>query len=187
MGILVLAALMFFLLNMFGMAQLGSFGCGFEPQFNVGAPAAEAASEGCPDNLKGAATDAAWAADRTDSIANERPTVLLAYDEDGFEHRFRSAADTDEERVIDTLRELGFPPDRAGNYPAASHAEAKVAYWMREGKVKHVVAVINNRKGVCVDEDQTCDAVVKALLPRGYLLEGWSPGRSKPTQLPGGA
>ncbi|SDD92880.1 SCP1.201-like deaminase [Actinokineospora iranica] len=85
------------------------------------------------------------------------------------------------------MRDLGFAPDRAGRYPAASHAEVKLACWMRETGVKHVVAVINNSKGVCADEDQTCDALTSALPPRGYLLEVWSPGKAKPTKLPGGA
>ncbi|MDQ3576865.1 MAG: hypothetical protein M3443_04530 [Actinomycetota bacterium] len=181
--ILVAAALLFFVMNMFMPSCGAQFGCGSQSW----PPQANADSRNCPKALSGAATDKKWAADRIATITSEKPTVLLAYDEDGTEHRFTSGEDSDQEKVAKKLGELGFSSDRSGRYPAASHAEAKRAYWMRETGVKHVVAVINNKKGVCQDGDQTCDALTNALLPRGYLIEVWSPGQAKPTQLPGGA
>jgi len=187
LGILVLAALVFLMLNMFGVAQLGKFGCGWEPQFNLGAPAAEAATEGCPTSLKGAATDAKWAADRIATIATEGKTVMLAYDEDGFEHRFTSGEDGDHDSVVSALDEIGYPRNKAGRYPAASHVETKLAYWMREGDVAFVVAVINNNGGPCSRGPQSCRALVQALLPRGSTMLVWWPGQNEPTPLRGGA
>jgi len=78
------------------------------------------------------------------TIAGEKLTVLLGYDEDSMKHRFVSAADADEKKVIAALEHLKYPLDPVGRYPAASHAEAKLAYWMRETGTTFVVAVINN-------------------------------------------
>lgn len=183
-GIVVLAAVLWLLLNFVYAPSCGRFGCSYVPSW---LPQAQADADGCPESLKGAATDAAWAADRIESIKDEKLTTMLAYDEDGVEHRYASAADTDEKSVIKTLQELGFPPDSAGRYPAAAHAEAKVAYLMRKNGVTHIVAVINNPKGVCSDGDQTCDAVVRKLLPEGAVLEVWEPDRAKPVRLVGGS
>lgn len=184
-GIVVVAAGLWALLNFAYAPSCGRFACSYVPSWWPQAQAATAS--GCPDGLKGAATDAGWAADRIESIQGEKVTTMLAYDEDGAEHRYVSAADADEKLVIKTLQELGHPLDGAGRYPAASHAEAKVAYWMRTTGVTHVVAVINNPKGVCSDADQTCDAVVRKLLPTGAVLDVWEPGKSKPVRLVGGS
>lgn len=187
LGILVLAALLFLLLNTFGVAQVGRFGCGWTPRFNVGAPTAEAASDGCPSSVNAAASDAEWARDRADSIEGKHVTTGLAYDEDGFEHRFVSGQDRDAAKVAEALRQLGFPTDPAGRYPAATHVEAKVANWMRVGGVRTMVLVINNKKGPCRDAAQTCDAVVRALLPADAKIYVWSPNDQVPTVLRGSA
>jgi hypothetical protein len=128
-------------------------------------PQAHAAGDGCPEGLQGAAVDAQWAADRIASIADEKPTTMLAYDEDGAEHRFVSGEDSDATKVAATLEALKYPPDRAGHYPAASHAEPKLAYLMRETGTTFMVAVINNDEGVCRRGEQACTAIIKVLLP----------------------
>lgn len=184
LGILVVVALVFLLMNMFGFAQLGKFGCGWEPTFNLGATAEAATS--CPESTSDAANDSEWAHDRIDSIESTHVTTGLAYDEDGFEHRFSSGRDDYSAKVARTLRELGFPADPSGRYPAATHVEAKVAYFMREGDQRRVVLVINNAKGPCRGGQQTCDALVRALLPAGAAIYVWSPDDQRPTILSGG-
>jgi len=183
-GVVVMAAVLWLLLNFVYAPSCGRYGCSYVPSWW---PQAQADGDGCPDGLQRAAVDAKWAADRIETIADEKPTVLLAYDEDGTEHRFVSAEDSDERKVVEALEKLKYPPDRAGRYPAASHAEPKVAYWMRETGTTFIVAVINNDEGVCRRGEQACTAIIKTLLPRGSTLLVWYPGASEPTKLTGGS
>lgn len=185
-GIVVAVAVLWLLLNFVYAPSCGRFACSYVPSWWPQAQA-DTIAGGCPDGLKGAATDAGWAADRMSSIADEKVTTMLAYDEDGAEHRFVSGRDADEANVVKTLEDMKYPPNPVGQYPAASHVEAKIAYWMRVSGVTHVVAVINNKGGPCSDGDQSCAAIVRVLLPRGSTLEVWWPGQSKPTPLTGGS
>lgn len=182
-GIVVLAAVLWFLLNFLYAPSCGRFACSFEPAWLPRAQAVVA--DGCPEGLDGAASDAGWAAARIESIADAKVTTILAYDEDGTEYRFRSGEDEDELRVSRALEELKYPPDRSGRYPAAAHAEAKAAFWMRETGTTLMVAVINNSKGVCADSLQSCTAIVSALLPTGSVLVVWEPGKAVPRKLEG--
>lgn len=184
-GIVVVVAVLWLLLNFVYAPSCGRFGCSYTPSWLPQAQADNVAG-GCPDGLKAAATDASWAADRIETIADEKPTVLLAYDQDGAEHRFTSGQDSDEQNVTKALEALKYPPDRSGRYPAATHAEAKLAYWMRETGTTFVVAVINNQKGVCADGPQSCTAIVSTLLPTGAELVVWEPGRPEPRRMKGG-
>jgi nucleic acid/nucleotide deaminase of polymorphic system toxin len=185
-GIVVLAAVLWALLNFVYAPSCGRFSCSYVPSWWPQAQADTIAGS-CPDGLRGAATDAGWAADRIASISDEKVTTMLAYDQDGAEHRFASAEDANAEKVVKVLEELKYEPDRTGRYPAASHAEPKLAYWMRTAGVTSVVAVINNDEGVCKRGEQACTAIIRAMLPRGSTLLVWYPGASKPTELTGGS
>jgi hypothetical protein len=185
LGIFILAAVVFALMNMWYVPTLGKFSCSYEPAFVAQAHAAE--DEPCQTSLRGAANDAGWAADRMAELDDEKVTTGLAYDEDGQRHRFVSGRDDDEKLVRKLLQDIGFKADPTGRHPAATHVEAKLAAWMREGDVRTVVLVINNTKGPCVGAAQTCDAVVNALLPAGAAIYVWYPGAQSPTKLTGGA
>ena len=186
-GIVVLAAVLWLLLNFVYAPSCGKFGCSYEPYW--AAHAAPDSGDGCPDSLAGAATDARWAADRITTISDPdvKVTTGLAYDQDGEPHRVVSGQDADAAEISVMLRDLGVAADPTGRYPAATHAEAKVALWMRKGNVRTVVMVINNQRGVCAGTAQNCDAIVPALLPQGATLYVWSPGRDTPVKFTGGS
>lgn len=176
LGILVTAALVFILLNLFGLFtfQFGKFGCGIEPNYRFGA-IAEAAEE-CPKALRGAMHDAEWAADRYATIASAKKTAGLFYDDDGFEHHFRSGDEkgADTERAREYLREVGAAMDRTGEFPAASHVEVKVAALMRESGIQTGVLIINRTGPPCEGAAGfSCQEVLPRLLPAGYKLRVW--------------
>jgi hypothetical protein len=178
LGILVLAAVAFILLNMFNVLSVGfgRFGCGWEPNLRFGAMA-EASDDHCPTNISGAMNDAEWAADRYATIKDKYITTGLMYDEDGIEHEFTSGDEKgdDAQRVVAVLQEQGVPPNRAGRYLAASHVETKVAALMREAGVRQGVLVINNRSGPCgpSNEGTSCTDVLSSILPAGSILRVW--------------
>jgi nucleic acid/nucleotide deaminase of polymorphic system toxin len=127
-GVVVLAAVLWLLLNFVYAPSCGRFACGYEPAW---LPSAQADSGGCPDDVGGAATDALWAADRLATIVDEPVTKGLLYDEDGMEHPFTSSPrDEHADRVNELLRELGYLPPGATT-SLADHVEAKVAALMR--------------------------------------------------------
>ncbi|MGH7606017.1 MAG: hypothetical protein ACREME_01645 [Gemmatimonadales bacterium] len=78
LGILVLAAVAFRVLNLFNLVQVGfgKFGCGWEPNVRFGA-AAEAAGDDCPTSIRGAMDDTGWAADRYATIKGKYVTIGL--------------------------------------------------------------------------------------------------------------
>ena len=151
LGILVLTAVAFILLNLFNVVQVGfgKFGCGWEPNIRFGAVAEAASDDACPESISGAMNDAAWAADRYATIQDRHLTTGFFYDEDGIEHEFTSGDEkgVDAQRVVTILEEQGIQPNRAGRYLAASHVETKAAALMRETGVENGVLVINNRAG----------------------------------------
>lgn len=181
LGILVLAAVIFILLNIFNVVQVGfgKFGCGWEPNVRFGAVAEAAGDDTCPDSISGAMNDAGWAADRYGTIQDKRLTTGHFYDEDGIEHEFTSGDEkgVDAQRVVAILQEQGVPPNRAGRYLAASHVETKVAALMRETGVQNGVLVINNRAGPCGPsaEGTSCMDVLPSILPAGSHLRVWYP------------
>ncbi|MGB3441191.1 MAG: hypothetical protein WBA97_20770 [Actinophytocola sp.] len=80
-GILVMAAVLWLWLNFVYAPSCGRFACSLEPAWW---PQAEADSgETCPDSISTAANDAAWAADRIESIKDAKLTTGLYYDRDG--------------------------------------------------------------------------------------------------------
>jgi len=174
-GLVVMAAVLWLLLNFVYAPSCGRFGCSYVPSWW---PQAVADSgDGCPDGIDGAATDAEWAADRYESIKDATVTTGLFFDEDGTEHRIESGRDDNSERVLSTLYDLGVvqPPVRPN---VVDHVEAKVAALMRENDLKSGVLVINFPRGVCgTDSPQpyTCAAMVPAILPEGATLAVWSP------------
>lgn len=123
LGILVLAAVAFIVLNMLDVASVGfgKFGCGWEPNIRFGALAEATNDDHCPTSLSGAMNDADWAADRHATIKDKYITTGLMYDEDGIEHEFMSGDEkvADAQRVVAVLQEQNVPPDRAGRYLAA--------------------------------------------------------------------
>lgn len=179
LGIMVLAAVAFIVLNMFNVVSVGfgKFGCGWEPNIQFGAMA-EAAGDGhCPTSISDAINDAEWAADRYATIKDRYVTTGLMYDEDGVEHELTSGDEkgADTQRVVAILQERNVPPNRAGRYLAASHVEPKVAALMREADVQQGVLVINNRSGPCgpSNEGTSCRDVLPSILASGSTLRVW--------------
>jgi hypothetical protein len=145
------------------------FGCESAPAV------ANAAGGDCPSDIDDAESDATWAAARLDKIKDEKPTVGLAYDEDGTEHRYDSSKDATANRVDEIPRDLGvLPPHATTN--AANHVEMKVAADMRDGERESIVLVINNQNGPCPDGDPkplTCTTLVPKVLPEDATLTVW--------------
>lgn len=179
LGILVLAAVLFILLNVFNVVSVGfgKFGCGWEPNVRWSAMAEAAGDDHCPTSISGAMNDADWAADRYAMIKDKYLTTGIMYDEDGIEQEFTSGDEkgVDAQRVVAVLQEQGIPPNRAGRYLAASHVETKVAALMREAGVQQGVLVINNRSGPCgpSNEGTSCTDVLSSILPAGSTLRVW--------------
>jgi hypothetical protein len=176
-GILVMAAVLWLLLNFLYAPSCGRFACSYVPSWWPQAAADSATGDGCPDSLDGAVNDAEWAADRYESIKDATVTTGLFFDEDGTMHRIESGRDDNSERVLSTLYDIGVvqPPVRPN---VVDHVEAKVAALMRENDLKTGVLVINFPRGVCgTDSPQpyTCAAIVPAILPEGATLAVWSP------------
>lgn len=182
-GIVVMAAVLWFLLNFVYAPSCGRFACSYEPAW---LPQASADSgDACPDDISGAATDAAWAADRIESIKDAKLTTGLYFDPDGTQHRITSGHEDISDRIEELLRssgEVAFPP--VGRHPAITHVETKIAMTMRETEVTTVVAVINNEDGPCPGP-YSCQAVLGVVLPAGYTLTVWWPGRATPETFTG--
>jgi len=165
------------------------FGCDAAPA------AAHAADAECPSDVEQAADDAAWAADRLDSIKDEHVTTGLFYDEDGHRHDFVSGRDDDAERAVEVGRDAGVFPDK-GRPVVVDHVEVKVAAAMRAGEVMAGVLVINNVGGPCklIGNDQvapmSCQAIMPGLLPPTASLTVWwadEQGRIRSLVFSGGA
>ncbi|WP_417853784.1 DddA-like double-stranded DNA deaminase toxin [Actinoalloteichus caeruleus] len=67
---------------------------------------------------------------------------------------------------------------------AARHVETKLAVRMAEAGVTHTVVVLNNR--MCGGH-WGCTKAVASILPRGFSMTVWEPGRSRPTIIEGKA
>ncbi|ASU78017.1 hypothetical protein CDG81_06500 [Actinopolyspora erythraea] len=66
----------------------------------------------------------------------------------------------------------------------STHVETKVAMRMREAGVTHAAVTINNE--VC-DGPLGCRAAVAAILPKGYVLDVYEPGATRPVRIEGQA
>ncbi|WP_337661704.1 DddA-like double-stranded DNA deaminase toxin [Actinoalloteichus sp. AHMU CJ021] len=66
----------------------------------------------------------------------------------------------------------------------ATHVEVKLAVQQAESGVTHTVVVINN---VMCDGPYGCTEAVAAILPRGFSMTVWEPGRTQPTIIEGKA
>jgi len=191
-GILVMAAVLWLLLNFVYAPSCGRFACGLEPSWW---PRAEADSgAACPDDITAAANDAEWAADRIASLrdADAKVTSGLFYDEDGAEHTYRSGYDEYADHAEQALRDarVEFPP--VGRHPAAAHVETKIAAIMRGNGIPFGVVVINNARGSCGADPTTerrfsCGVAVPAILPAGSTLAVWFPGAVAAVMLRGQA
>jgi hypothetical protein len=158
------------LLNFVYAPSCARFSCGYEPAWLP--QAAADGGGGCPDSIRDAANDADWAAARLESIADEKVTTGLLYDEDGMVHRFTSRADADSQKALEYLRDVGFVG--RGTPMSVEHVETKIAARMRATGVIAAVVVINNKKGPC-GGTTGCASAVQAILPEGSTLFVWSP------------
>jgi hypothetical protein len=182
-GILVMAAALWLILNFLYAPSCGRFACSYVPSWWP--QAAADSGDACPDNITAAISDADWAAARIETIKDAKLTTGLFYDSDGTEHRIVSGHEDISTRVEDLLRASGkvtMPP--VGTHPAISHVETKVAMMMREKEVTAGVVVINNEEGPCPGL-YSCQAVLGVVLPTGYTLTVWWPGRTKPESFTG--
>ncbi|HEV7648579.1 MAG TPA: hypothetical protein VGP26_10485 [Actinophytocola sp.] len=74
-GILVMAAVLWLILNFVYAPSCGRFSCSYVPSWW---PRAEAdTGDGCPNGIDAAASDAEWAADRYESIKEAKVTTGL--------------------------------------------------------------------------------------------------------------
>jgi hypothetical protein len=172
-GILVLAAVLWLLLNFVYAPSCGRFACSFEPAWT---PQAQADSGSCPESIEQAARDPGWAAERAESIPRgDRKTTGLLYDSDGVGHSYTSGEKDDAAaEAVALLKEVGAPSSPIGTYPAASHVEVKAATAMRRGEVKHGVLVINHPGGPC-SGDLGCTTALPLVLTEGATLTVWWP------------
>lgn len=190
-GILVMAAVLWLILNFVYAPSCGRFACSYVPSWW---PHAEADSgEACPDSITAAASDAAWAANRIASLRNKdaKVTTGLFFDADGTEHTLHSGYDGDSDLAEQALRDAGveFPP--VGRHPAAAHVETKIAALMRENGITYGVVVINNPRGPCGADPASerrfsCGVAVPAipsgrLYPRGVVSRGRGGGHAERT------
>ncbi|AUS79492.1 hypothetical protein C1701_15315 [Actinoalloteichus sp. AHMU CJ021] len=67
---------------------------------------------------------------------------------------------------------------------AARHVETKLALRQAESGVTHTVVVLNN---LMCEGRYGCTEAVAAILPRGFSMTVWEPGRSRPTIIGGKA
>jgi hypothetical protein len=176
-GIVVLATMLWLLLNFVYAPSCGRFACGYEPAW---LPEAQADTGGCPDGITQAANDAVWAADRIASIADQKRTVGLFYDSDGMEHRFDSQRGAAADKALEVGRDAGLFP-ASGRPNIVDHVEVKVAAAMRDGGEAAGVLIINNSGGPCLIDDEgtaasmSCLAYMPRLLPTGATLTVWWP------------
>ncbi|WP_245556131.1 DddA-like double-stranded DNA deaminase toxin [Actinopolyspora mortivallis] len=66
----------------------------------------------------------------------------------------------------------------------STHVETKVAMRMREAGITHAAVAINNE--MC-DGPLGCRAAVAAILPKGYVLDVYEPGATRPVRIEGQA
>lgn len=177
-GIVVMAAVLWLLLNFVYAPSCGRFACSYEPSW---IPRAHAASDSCPESIEQATSDAEWAAGRANAIPRtDRKTTGLFYDADGAEHTYTSG-ERDEAAAagaVAVLKEVGAPASPIGTYPSASHVEVKAAVAMRHGDVKMGVLVINHPGGPCSGE-MGCSAALPLVLPAGAALTVWVAQRAR--------
>jgi hypothetical protein len=168
-GLLVLATVLWLLLNFVYAPSCGRFSCDYEPSW---LPQARA-DAGCPDSIQQAVHDKRWIRDRLESIQEEKITTGILYDEDGMAHRFVSGRDDDATTALKVGQDAGIFP--AGGAPfIVDHVEVKVAAVMRHSGVRSGVLVINKDDGPCdpaaPNGPFTCLKVLPKLLGKGAQL-----------------
>jgi Double-stranded DNA deaminase toxin A len=188
---MVMAAVLWALLNFVYAPSCGRFSCSLVPSWW---PQAQAGTgEGCPDSLGEAAKDERWLRDRIESISDRPITVGMVYDEDGEPSTFVSGQDDAAKTAVEVGHEVGaFPPP--GSPFTTDHVEVKAAAAMRRADVKRAILVINNPEGPCGLDDArarpyTCDTLVpKLLAPGATLTVFWiEDGKLQSEQYVGGA
>lgn len=176
-GIVIMAAVLWLLLNFVYAPSCGRFACSYEPAW---LPQAQADSESCPGGIEAAAADAAWAADRIVSIADQKITAGLFFDADGMGHSYNSRRGDDSTQALKIGRAAGVFP-ASGRPNVVDHVEVKVAAAMRDSGETTGVLVINNSGGPCLVDDEgevapmSCLSYLPKLLPKGATLTVWWP------------
>ncbi|MQY40934.1 hypothetical protein SRB17_89680 [Streptomyces sp. RB17] len=79
--------------------------------------------------------------------------------------------------IASFLESSGLQHPPTGEFPAASHVEAKIAWAMRNRGIQRATIVINKKEGVCAGP-YSCSAAVPAILPAGSSLTVWYRGTS---------
>jgi hypothetical protein len=165
-GILVMAAVLWFLLNFLYAPSCGRFSCSYEPAWwpRVAADA----GDGCPGSWQEAIDDEQWLRDRLESVSDKKVTTGIAYDEDGEPTTFVSGRDDAAQTALKVGRDAGVLAQnvRPG---VVDHVEVKVAAAMREGGVTQL--------GPCSPDETlpyTCVKIVPRMLAVGAeLLVVW--------------
>lgn len=187
-GVVVLAAVLWFLLNFVYAPSCGRFSCSYEPAWW---PRATADSgDGCPDSWQEAANDEQWLRDRLESISDKKITTGIAYDEDGAPTTFVSGRDSAAETALKVSRDAGLFP-RNVRPGIVDHVEVKVAAVMRQNGLTHTMLIINNVLGPCSRDETapyTCTKIVPRVLAMGSeLVVVWkdAQGRLRKSQFVG--
>lgn len=179
-GIMVMAAVLWLLLNFVYAPSCGRFSCSYEPAWW---PQAEAATgDGCPDAWQEALNDERWQRDRLESISDEKITAGTAYDEDGEPTTFTSGRDDASGTALKVGRDAGVFPQNV-RLGVVDHVEVKVAAAMREGGVTRSLVIINNELGPCSPDETlpyTCVNIVPKVLAEGAeLWVVWQDGQGQ--------
>ncbi|SDK29726.1 SCP1.201-like deaminase [Actinopolyspora mzabensis] len=113
-------------------------------------------------------------------------TTGLTYDQDGTELTESSGRDDESERARLTLHNSTVFPsfDPRGAPGVYTHVETKYAQRMKERGQTYGVVILN--KDMCTGP-QRCMIAVRAILPRGYTLVVWEPGKQHPVTIHGEA
>lgn len=169
-GIVVMAAVLWFLLNFLYAPSCGRFSCSYEPAWWP--RAAADAGDGCPGSWQEAIDDEQWLRDRLESVSDKKITTGIAYDEAGEPTTFVSGRDDAAQTALKVGRDAGVLAQnvRPG---VVDHVEVKVAAAMREGDVTHALLIINNELGPCSPDETlpyTCVKIVPRLLAAGAEL-----------------
>ncbi|TDQ01093.1 DddA-like double-stranded DNA deaminase toxin [Labedaea rhizosphaerae] len=147
---------------------------------------AYADDDSCPDYLREAVGDSAWAHDQQEAIrdlkltvgrymtsASAAPQTMTS----GYDH-FSDLADA-------YLRDSDFNYPERGQPTVISHVETKIAAKMRHDGVTAAVVAINNPQ-VC-GPAMGCQQAVPAILPEGSVLYVWELDADEPVTLEGRA
>lgn len=167
--------------------DLNPFGSSVGCDASAAGPVAHADDDGCPDYLRDAITDPAWAREQQDAIRGNRLTT----------GRYMTSATATAQQITSGYGHLsdladGYLRDSDDfDYPSRgkpnviTDVETKLAAAMRSSGVATAVVAINHPQ-VC-DGVLGCKQAVPAILPEGSVLYVWELGKDQPVTLAGKA